>query len=304
MARRHEPKLTRVFVLGNAGIDLSLTLPRLPQPGETLVAEAVARAPGGKGLNQAVVAARAGATVLFAAPVGADADGDAVAAALANEPFLALHLHRGEQRTDQSILMVAPGGENSIVTAGARAAAMAPDIAARFVAGMTEGDILLMQGNLSLPATRRAMEAARERGGRVMLNAAPLRWSVSGLLSLCDVVVVNEVEARGITGSAGGAAAAALRAAGVGLALVTLGAAGCVVADAAGITAVPGLRVDAVDTTGAGDTFCGVLASRFAAGEEWPVAVQAAQRAAAITVTRRGAFAALPTMSELAAILV
>jgi ribokinase len=295
--------LTRIFVLGNAGIDLSLVLSRLPEAGETLVADDVARAPGGKGLNQAVIAARAGAAVLFSAPIGADADGDAVAAALASEPFHALHLHRSDQRTDLSILMVAPGGENRIVTAGACAAAMAPDIAAHFVARMAVGDILLMQGNLSLPATRFAMEAARGRGGRVMLNAAPLRWSVSGLLELCDVIVVNEVEARCITGMAGEGAASALRAAGARLALVTLGAAGCVVADQAGITAVPGRRVDAVDTTGAGDTFCGVLAARFAAGNGWPEAVQAAQRAAAITVTRRGAFAALPTMSELAAIL-
>jgi ribokinase len=292
-----------VFVLGNAGMDLSLMLPRLPAPGETLVAGQVRRAPGGKGLNQAVVAARAGARVRFAAPVGADEDAREIAAALRRETFEMLHLVAMPQRTDQSILMVAPDGENCIVTAGACANALAEEAARGFAAEMAPGDLLLVQGNLSLAATLAACAAAVGCGGQVMINVAPLRWSPAALLGLCDLVVVNESEAAGMTGAAGEAAAIRLVEMGARRAIVTLGAAGCVVADAAGVAAVGGVAADAVDTTGAGDTFCGMLAAARAAGSGWREAIGPAQRAAAITVTRHGAYAALPSATELRSML-
>jgi ribokinase len=132
-----------------------------------------------------------------------------------------------------------------------------------------------------------------------MLNAAPVRWPAAGLLTFCDIVVVNESEAAGLTGASGEAAAAMLHAAGARRAVVTLGAAGCAVADDVGTITVAGVAAEAVDSTGAGDTLCGCLAARLAAGAPWSVALATAQRAAAITVTRPGAFAALPSASEM-----
>ena len=290
-----------VLVLGNAGVDLSISVPRLPRPGETLVGGRMARAPGGKGLNQAVVAARAGAAVHFLAAVGDDSEAAFVRAALAAEPFAALHLIALPMPTDLSVILVDPAGENSIVTAGDCADALSPERAATFGATARLGDVFVVQSNLSLASTLAGVAAARAQGGRILLNAAPLRWDVTALLPHCAVVVANAGEAAAITGLADPAAAAeALRQVGAALAIVTCGASGCVWADTAGCHASPAAAATAVDTTGAGDTFCGVLAAALASGAQTAASIEAAGRAAALTVSRRGAFAALPRWEELA----
>lgn len=140
--------MTTVFVLGNAGIDLSLALPHLARPGETAIAMSAMRSPGGKGLNQAVAAARAGARVRFCAPVGTDADAGIIAAALALEPRAELRLLAKPVPTDQSIVMVAADGENSIVSLCGCADALTAAEAASFAAETTREDYLLLQGNL------------------------------------------------------------------------------------------------------------------------------------------------------------
>ena len=287
-------------MLGNAGVDLSLTLAHLVRPGETAVASAGVRAPGGKGLNQAVAAARAGARVTFGAPVGDDAEAAFVAACLAAEPLAELRLMRKPGPTDISIVMVAADGENSIVSLCTCADLLDEDEAARFANGMRPADWLLLQGNLTGPATLAAMQAAR---GRVMLNAAPLRWPVTPMLPFCSVAVVNKGEAESITGLADPEAAALeLRLQGCTAAVVTLGAKGCVWADADGTGSLAAIPVDPLDTTGAGDTFCGVLVARLASGLRLGDAIDAAQKAAALSVTRSGAYMALPTEAELSSL--
>jgi ribokinase len=292
--------MNRVLVLGNAGFDLGVRLPRLPAPGETLLGvEEGGRAPGGKGLNQAVAAVRAGAAVHLLAPLGHDAAAEEVAAALAEEGFAGLDLPRLPHMTDFSVLMVLPGGENSITGAGPCAAALPVARAAAFGASARAGDLLLVQGNLSFEATVAALEAAQS--ARTLLNPAPLWWDPAPLLPRCRIVVVNQGEAETISGEADPARAAAwLRAAGVELAIVTLGAAGCLAVDDAGLRRWPAEPVQAMNTTGCGDTFCGVLAAGLAAGMTTDAAIMRAQRAAAITASRPGAYAALPTVRELA----
>lgn len=291
------PAANGVFVLGNAGVDLSLKLAYLARPGETAVASSSVRAPGGKGLNQAVVAARAGACVTFCAPVGDDAEAAFVAQSMTAEPLAELHLMRKPGPTDISIVMVAADGENSIVSLCNCVDLLDEDEAARFAAGMRPADWLLLQGNLTATATLAAMRAAR---GHVMLNAAPLRWPVTPMLPFCAVAVVNSGEAESITGVADPEAAAShLLRQGCLAAVVTLGARGCVWASAGGLGRLPAPVVQAVDTTGAGDTFCGVLAARLASGLHLAAAITAAQSAAALCVARHGAYAALPTMAEL-----
>lgn len=286
-----------VFVLGNAGVDLSLTLAHLARPGETAVASAGVRAPGGKGLNQAVAAARAGGRVQFCAPVGGDAEAGFISQTLAAEPLARLRLLRRPEPTDISVVMVAGDGENSIVSLCRCADTLDGAEAEAFAGEVAPADWLLMQGNLTAAATLAAMRRAR---GQVMLNAAPLRWPVAPVLPFCAVAVANRGEAEAITGLAEpGAAVLRLRTQGCGAAVVTLGAEGCVWADADGLHRLPAAAVQAVDTTGAGDAFCGVLAARLASGQALPDALAAAQRAAALSVTRLGAYAALPTVAEL-----
>ena len=265
--------------------------------GETAVASGGARAPGGKGLNQAVAAARAGARVRFCAPVGEDAEADFVAQILTTEPLAELRLLRRPEPTDISVVMVAADGENSIVSLCRCADTLDEAEAEACAAGVAPGDWLLMQGNLTEAATLAAARAAR---GRVMLNAAPLRWPVAPVLPFCAVAVVNRGEAEAIAGLAAGDAALWMHAQGCSVAaVVTLGAEGCVWADADGLHRLPAVAVRAVDTTGAGDTFCGVLAARLTSGRALPDALAAAQRAAALSVMRFGAYAALPTVDEL-----
>jgi ribokinase len=296
--------MSRVLVLGNTCLDMVLPVPRLPHPGETLIAGALSRAPGGKGLNQAVVAARTGVPTLFRAAVGDDADGRFIAAALAPEPFAALRLTHAPGATDVSVILVEPGGENSIVSTERIAAAIDAADAAGFAAGAAPGDVLLLQAALAAAPTLAAAQAAAARGARVVFNAAPMTWPVAPLLAHCAAVVANQGEAEAITGQADPrAAAAALRAmmsAGdPALAVVTLGGQGCLLADAAGLHAFPAMPAVPVDTTGAGDTFCGALAAALAAGQDAAGAIGAAQRAAAVAVGRPGAYAALPTVAEL-----
>lgn len=296
--------MSRLFVLGNAGFDVTLTMGRMPAPGETLVANGIARAPGGKGLNQAVTAARAGVEVIFAAAVGRDAEAGWVTEALGREPlhFRALSL---DVPTDVSFIMVTQDGENSIVTAGAAAAGFPIEVAARFAAEVGPRDWLLLQGNLSLAATTAAMRAAK---GRIILNTAPLLWPVKTLLPLCHLVIANAVEAESITGKMAEAAARALLGAGSAAAIVTLGGAGAVLAvsGASGVVQVsraPAQRTRVVDTAGAGDTLCGVLAAALVWGLPLRTALGHAQRAAALTVVQPGAFASLPKADDLHRIL-
>ena len=293
--------MSRVLVLGNAGTDLSLRLPRLPRPGETLVGSGLARAPGGKGLNQAVVASRTGVETCFLAPVGDDPEGRFIAGQLAAEAFTSLRLVMVAHATDVSVLMVGPDGENSIVTAGPCAEALGAAVAAEFASDAVPGDVLLLQGNLSQQATLAAAGAGARRGALVLLNPAPLRWPAHAVLAECAATVANRLEAAQVTRRDDPhEAALALRGMGPSLAVVTLGAAGCVYADQAGTHDLPAIPAHAVDTTGAGDTFCGVLAACFARGWGVPDALQAAQKAAAITIGRAGAYSALPRRDEVA----
>ena len=144
----------RVVVVGNAGLDLRLAVPRLPLPGETLIGSAGPRAPGGKGLNQAVVAARCGASVRFCAPLGNDsAEADELERHLASEGFAELLLPRLPHATDFSLLMVLPDGENSIVSTSACSLALSRTQAEPALQDLGEGDVVLLQGNLSLDTT-------------------------------------------------------------------------------------------------------------------------------------------------------
>ncbi len=286
-----------LFVLGNASIDVTLNVPRLPAPGETLMAHGILRAPGGKGLNQAVVAARAGAPVRFCAPVGREPETALLHAAMARETFADLRLILAEQPTDLSTLIVAEGGENCIISTGDCAEALTPYIAKTFARPLRAQDWLLVQGNLSEAATWAAVSLARN----VVFNTAPIRWISRRILAASTVVVANQVEAAEITGHSDPQAAVAALGGAIGI--VTLGAAGCLLAEGGRTRQIPAPAVTAVDTTGAGDAFCGTLAAALATGVPIDIAIADAQQAAALSVTRPGCYGALPSAAELQSLI-
>jgi len=293
-----------VHVVGNCTMDVIFGVDRFPAPGETLIARDRRVELGGKGVNQAVVARRFGAVVRLIAPLGTDADGDAAAAALRDEGIDPSTLPRAASPTDQSIIYVAPDGENTIVSTAAAAETLTPEIAEEALAAAGPGDWVMAQGNLTLETTLAALTAARARGARAFLNPAPVRWRADALWTLCDVAVLNRVEAEALTGRAAPAEAVrALRRAGVGLAVVTLGPAGALWAGPDGQGACPAAPTRAIDAAGAGDSFCGALIAALVAGRSAASALAAAARAAALTVSRRGTHASFPTVAEAAAIL-
>ena len=295
MAEEQENEMRgRVVVIGNAGLDLRLAVPRLPIPGETLIGSAGARAPGGKGLNQAVVAARCGASVRFCAPLGNDlAEANEVERHLAIEGFAELILPRLPHATDFSLLMVLPHGENSIVSTSACSLALAPAQAELALLGLDERDIVLLQGNLSLDTTAFILATAQRQRATTLFNPAPFWPGAEKLMGQCSLVIANNVEAQSLGESIHDAKAA----------LVTLGADGCLLIEREDRRAFPAEIISAIDTTGCGDTFCGVLAAALARDFTIEAGIGAAQKAAALTATRPGAFDALPSRAELGEIL-
>jgi ribokinase len=290
-----------IHVVGNAGIDTVFRVDRFPLPGETIVARAMAEDIGGKGANQAVVARRAGAKVSLIAAIGDDDAGARIRAILAAEGVLLDGLTVWPGSTDRSSIYVDAAGENTIVSATKAARAFDP-VATGKLEDIGAGDIVLCQGNLSLRALVACLAEARSRGAMTVLNPSPLFPTEGFEWGLVDTAVLNEVEAKAIAGTDDShAGARRLLHAGARDVVLTLGRHG-VAAFGTEEIELPSPRVEAVDTTGAGDVFCGVLIAARADDVPWAAALTLAVEAAAISVTRRGVFGSFPSAREIAAI--
>ncbi|MBE1877638.1 ribokinase [Myceligenerans pegani] len=291
-----------IVVLGSANMDLVTRQPRLPAPGETIAGTGFATGAGGKGLNQAVAARRAGAEVTFAGAVGDDGFGRELRAFLEAEGIATAHLRTSAQPTGIAQVSVLADGENGIViVAGANGEDELTDGDRAAIAGASA---LVVQLERPLALVERALSAARAAGVRTVLTPAPVDGAAARLLPLVDVLVPNEPEALGLSGAADVEGAARHLSERVGTVIVTRGPRGALVAREGGILAtVEAVAVDAVDTTGAGDTFVGVLVARLVEGAVLDDAVRAATAAAAIAVTRPGAAPAMPYRAEIEAAL-
>ena len=290
----------RVHVVGNVCVDTTFRLERFPQPGETLNASEHADGLGGKGANQAVAAARTGADVRFRSAIGNDAAGAWIRQQLSRD-LDAAHLTTPPLPSDRSTIMVDARGENLIVTGADCAAAFDPLGDSGFVSSIERGDIMVMQGNLHPETTTACIRAARGAGAMTIFNPSPLAAGHAPDLSAVCLAVVNAGEATQLTG-AGDAAAAArdLIRQGAGAAIVTLGAFGCLVADGEGrIDRIAAPEVAVVDTSGAGDVFCGCLAGCLASGIDLTAAARIAVHAAAISVGRAGTLGSCPDRREM-----
>jgi ribokinase len=291
-----------VVVVGSANVDLVVHVPRHPGAGETILGGDLRRSAGGKGANQAVAAARAGgAETVFLGALGRDDAADLLLASLESAGVDCRAVQRVQGASGTALISVSDDGENTIIVAPGANSKVAIDEAARTTIG--GADVVLAQLEIPLSAV---VEAARSRrdGAPFVLNAAPSQPLPSELWQEVDVLVVNEHEARDLAGLPESADAKQLARAllqQVAAVLVTGGARGCVVArrgeDAAH---VPAPTVTAVDTTGAGDTFCGVLAAALVEGQDLLHAARVASVAAGLAVTRRGAQEAVPSRVEVA----
>lgn len=287
-----------LHVVGNLCRDTTLTVDRFPEPGETLVARDSRSGWGGKGLNQAVAATRAGAPVTLYAAVGFD-DLPAILADLDGEAWPVLRLTPVQQPTDMSVVLVRGDGENLIVSATGCARGFDP-LEADGQLIFATGDALLMQGNLPRKATMACLSDAKQQGARTLLNPSPL-WDDAVDWRLVDVIILNAGELIRITGRMDVAAGARwLRDAGVGIVVVTLGAEGAMAFYGLRSIAMPAPLVAPRDTSGAGDVFCGVLVAGLHRGEDLEKHLRMGVAAAALSVTRPGALASCPTADEIA----
>jgi len=278
-----------VCVVGSANLDLVATVERLPGPGETVPGRSYFEYPGGKGLNQAVAAARSGASVAFVGAVGADAAAATLLDVMAADGIDATHVATESVATGRALIGVSASGENSIiVVAGANATVTAE--------AMPLSKVVLTQLEVPLAAVERAMAFGRANGAITVLNPAPAAVIGADILQHCDIVVPNEHEVELLGG------VAHLLSLGAKAVVVTLGAHGADLHTADGVQHIDPFEVTPVDTTGAGDTFSGALCARLAAGDELPVALRFAAAAGALCTTKVGAVPSIPHSAETAAL--
>jgi ribokinase len=274
-----------VVVLGSANVDLVVTVDRRPVPGETVVGSTYAEHPGGKGLNQAVAAGRAGAATAFVGVVGSDPAGDRLLDVLAGDAVDATGVTRTHSPTGRALIVVDRSAENSIVVVPGANGECVPN---RLPSPWPSSRIVLAQ--LEIPATTVAhvFRVARAAGARTVLNPSPVARCDDGLLSVTDIVVPNVHEVDRLGG------ARHLLDLGASAVVVTRGAEGVDVFTPERHDTVAAFAVDPVDTTGAGDAFAGALVARLAAGDVLADAVRWAAAAGALATTARGAVPSIP----------
>ena len=305
MARR-----PRVVVVGSFNADMVVETGHLPAPGETVLGRSFLMAAGGKRANQAVAAARLGAEVTLVARVGRDPFGEQAIRGFLEEGIRVDFVAQDEgSPTGVALIMVGQGGENLIAVApGANGRLSEADVEAAHEA-LRRADALLLQLEIPMGAVRHAAQRAAASEVPVILNPAPATDLDDELLGLVACLTPNEKEAERLAGmeirdaTSARRAAEKLRSRGVANVLLTLGPAGCLVCTAEECRLVPACRVEAVDTTAAGDCFNGALAYALASGRELLEAVEWANAAAALSVTRRGAQPSLPTRREVVGLL-
>ncbi len=289
----------KVLVAGSANLDYVVRASRIPRPGETVLGRDFRTFPGGKGANQAVAAARAGgADVRMLVALGDDAAADVLECSL-EEAGVALDVRRQPALpTGVAFICISGEAENAITVApGANDALLPGDLPALDGVGH-----LLLQLETPLDTVLAFAERARAAGTTVVLNAAPARALPARLLAAVDVLVVNEGELAMLTGD-GESPAERMRRLPVARVVATLGEAGCVARDGDLFHLQPAFAVEAVDTTAAGDTFCGALVAALARGEPLASALREASAASALACTALGAQSSIPTREAVRSLL-
>ncbi|MEO8241447.1 MAG: ribokinase [bacterium] len=301
----------KVVILGVFVVDTSYRAARQPKIGETLLGKSFVLGPGGKGSNQAVAAAMAGAETHFISRLGRDAFADIALATWAKAGVHPAVVQDPASYTGAAYIFVedATGNNAIIISPGAAAEISAADIEAN--AGLIEGAaVFITQLEQPIPVALQALKLARAAGVVTILNPAPAAELPEGMIGYCDYVTPNETEAEALTGIAvktvkdAEAAAQALRAMGAGAALITLGEKGALFHDGVRTVHVPPFKAGpVVETTGAGDAFNGGFAAALAEGMDPVDAVRFGSATAGISVTRAGTAPSMPSRAEIEALL-
>ncbi len=296
----------RILVVGSINMDMVVRSPHMPAPGETVLGDGFVTSPGGKGANQAVAAARLGASVRFIGRVGQDAFGRTLLEGLHREGIDCTDVIETEgASTGVAVIVVDARGENSIVVAPGANHRLTPDDVYTRDEAFAEADAVLLQLELPLPTVRAAIGLARRHACKVVLDPAPAPGKLPSSLCEVDVISPNVTEAELLTGTKTGEERADknialdLIARGAAAAVLKLGSRGSMVVTADGEMArLAAYGVDIVDTTAAGDAFTAALGVGVARGEDLRDAARLANAAGALACARLGAQGAMPTLAE------
>jgi ribokinase len=293
-----------ITVFGSINMDLIATTDRLPQPGETVAGSSFSTAAGGKGANQALATARAGSAVRMVGAVGQDGFAEPALALLSEAGTDLTTVKRVAEPTGTALILVGGDGENMIaVVPGANGTVTAADAAAA-VEAMQAGDILMLQMEVPADAVEQALRAAQEKSVRSIFNTAPLTDDAIRLAGLASIIVSNETEfelligTRGLNAEERIEAMRALATRTGQSVVVTLGADGVVAIHDGELVRTTGLRIEPVDTVGAGDTFCGYLAASLDQSLDFAAALRRAAVAGSLACLKPGAQPAIPLTAE------
>lgn len=305
---QHAPGQLDVVVLGSFMMDLVIRAPRRPAPGETVIGTSFDTFLGGKGFNQAVAAARAGARTAMIGHLGSDDYAERFATQLAVDGIDATHVrHHPEVGTGIGIPLVEDSGENSIVVIPRANLRLRPEHISAAADLLAAASVLLVQFELAFDTVCATVGLAHEAGVTVVCNPAPAVADIGALHGLIDVIVPNQSEAALLTGLPATTPpellAREVHARTGAATLLTLGATGALLLDGEGPLHVPAHRVPVVDTVGAGDAFCGALAAHMAAGHPLDDAARRANAAGALAVTQAGAAPSMPTSGAVTRLL-
>lgn len=288
----------KVFVFGSLNMDLVINSPYLPQKGETMYGSGFMTNPGGKGANQAAAAGKLGAEIYMGGAVGDDGFG-----AQLLDNLRSFGVDVGAVRTVENCatgiaVIVVIDGDNRIILDGGANNRVTTDDVDRLLANAGQGDIFLCPLENPIPVLGYALQTASEKGMYVVLNPAPMNLEIAPYLPYVDMLIPNETEFAALGGNELAEGGEKLIAMGVRDVVVTLGSKGYCYISKGEMVCEDCIKMPVVDTTAAGDTFCGALCAELSMGRTVTQALSFANRAAAVTVTRKGAQAAIPTREE------
>lgn len=296
--------MKKIIVIGSSNVDLTARVRSLPRPGETIGGARLHQANGGKGANQAVAAARMGADVVFLTCLGNDANGEMLASQFAADGIDTSKIKFSATPTGTALIFVDDNAENCIAVAPGSNNDLLPADVHAIKDSIADAAYLLVQLEIPMPTVEAAILQADSLGVKVVVNPAPMNEINDELFPHIWLITPNETEAEALTGIAikseedARAAAAKLMEKGVGNVIITLGCKGSLVCTPEECTIVPARRVQAVDTTGAGDVYNGALVAALSEGRSLVDAAGVATIASSISVTRMGAQTSAPYRKE------
>lgn len=302
--------MQKILVIGSSNTDLISTVKNFPAAGETIVGKSFFQAMGGKGANQAVAAHRLGGNVKFITATGDDPNGkNAMQYYRETGLDVSASLEVEGIPSGTAIILVDENGENCIIITPGANHSLTPEYIHTMEKEIQKCDLVMLQMEIPYETVKTVCEVAFRFGKKVMLNVAPARELDRDVLNKLDILVVNETEAETITGlsiddTGDTGMAERLLDLGVRNVVLTLGKKGCILKSDNCLLSFPAFRVEAVDTTAAGDTFCGALAAWLSQGKGWEDTLKFATAASALCVTRMGAQPSIPSEKEVLDFLV